>query len=365
MHGYEKTPITEIRRLLKEKYGVDETTLLQTKKLLVALLLAYEDGTAAPRTIQITELKEEEMGEPTTLDDTTQDNNEIDEDDDEDLTAFNDLEVEIEDGEVINIEGIAEVLEEIKKEVVVEGSVKEPDEEYVEEKSQKETVPTTPYFNSPEWSDYLISQLRPDELFEKYPRLRGLRRLTEIFIGPIISKELYCHKCPDDKSDSSTISVKIICSVNNPNHPLYKKTIVETSIADANINNNSVNPFCYHMSSVSENRSEARCYRNILRINVVTAEEVNAGMNMEENINNDNGKISQIQIIAIDTICKRQDINVFEFINVGSSGKTYSSINDIDTNTALKIIQTLNEITEGKRTKPENVGVYDNNWVKQ
>jgi hypothetical protein len=94
-------------------------------------------------------------------------------------------------------------------------------------------------------------------------------------------------------------------------------------------------------------------------VNVITAEEANSGMNIEENSDDD---ISQIQVMAIDLVAKRNDINVIDYINSGSSGKKYDSINDISRNDASKMIEVLNKISAEEIKRPDTIGKYDPNW---
>jgi len=81
-----------------------------------------------------------------------------------------------------------------------------------------------------------------------------------------------------------------------------------------------------------------------------------------DDVNNDN--ISQIQVIAIDIIAKRLNINVFDYINAGSSGKKYTKLTDINSSTASVMIQVLNDIASGKIARPENIGEYKDGWDK-
>jgi hypothetical protein len=386
-HGYESTSVAEIRELLKG-YGVDEETLQQTKKSLVELLIAYNTSGVKKEEIKIEKLygEEEEVGEIADIqldnineegvfEDSSQENDsqedELDEEVEEedyldslvetpyDISSFNDLEVEISEDNTINIEGLEDVLEQIK-------------EERVEEEEDIPVTHTIDIQETPKmfdigWVDFLMGQLTEKEMYQGYPKASALKRLLYKYVGPILKKELRSYVAPTTDNKSATISVLIRCFVTNKKHPAYKQEVEEESIADANVENNSAKPYIYHMSSIAERRAESRCYRNLLGIDVMSAEEATCSTKEGEqftmdDVNNDN--ISQIQVIAIDLIAKRLNINVFDYINAGSSGKKYTKLTDINSSTASVMIQVLNDIASGKIARPENIGEYKDGWDK-
>lgn len=225
-------------------------------------------------------------------------------------------------------------------------------------KFYKQIEPEKPKFGSPEWSDYVKSLLLPDEIYNDQPKCDGLKRLVELLIGPIIQKQLKCIKAPSVHDNTATIAVSIMCEAKE-----LKTHLIEESIADANESNNHNEPYCYHMSATAETKAEARCYRKLLRLkNVIAAEEGMSSTDMIP-VNNSNNKITSIQIEGIDRLANRLNLNVMDFVNVGSSGKKYENVNDIEFDTALKMIEFMNAISSGK-AKPEGVGEYNPNWRK-
>lgn len=361
-HGYENSSIDEVRQLLRG-YGVDEETLKQTKKPLVELLLAYKDNIPIVTPPELTEEDLSVMGDVEWKPDEDVDEDELDtlEDTTPDFSSFNDLEVEINDQGILDIEGITEVLEQVKvNKPIVNETIPE---------GKENTIIEQTHFLDQNWSDYVMSQLTSDEVYNGYPKCNGLRRLVNLLVGPIISKQLKCFKSPASGDASSTISVIVECDVSNKYHPAYGHTISEESIADANTSNNKDFPYSTHMSSIAERRAESRVYRNLLGLSIASAEEM-AGTPTKEGDNNfnmaniDNNSINQVQIMAIDLIAKRFNINVFDFINSGSSGKKYSNITEVTSDVALKMIETLNELSSGKIEKPARIGEYDPNWNK-
>ena len=91
----------------------------------------------------------------------------------------------------------------------------------------------------------------------------------------------------------------------------------------------------------------------------IVRQSVNADQG-EEGEWNEEDVISLPQINFIDAKCKQLDINVVEFINVGSD--SYSSISDVTKQTASKMLSTLNEYQTKSKSAPDKILGYDSNW---
>lgn len=227
---------------------------------------------------------------------------------------------------------------------------------------RKNTIDSTkPIFGGEGWSDHVKSQFLPDEIFNDQPKCDGLKRLVEKLIGPIVKKELTHCKLPNIADNTATIGVRITCE---PTNLGFSEQLIEESIADANPMNNMTEPYCYHMSATAETKAEARCYRKLLRLkNVVAVEEGMSSTDMIPTIPSTN-KITSVQVEGIDRMAQRLNINVMEFVNAGASGKHYDSVNDIEFDTALKMIEFMNNISNGNSKKPDEVGDYNKEWRK-
>ena len=71
-------------------------------------------------------------------------------------------------------------------------------------------------------------------------------------------------------------------------------------------------------------------------------------------------RISPQQITFIDNKCRQLDINVVEFINIGS--ENYRSVNDVKRDNGKKMIRVLNEYQNETKDIPENVLGYQEDW---
>ena len=71
-------------------------------------------------------------------------------------------------------------------------------------------------------------------------------------------------------------------------------------------------------------------------------------------------RISPQQVVFIDKKCSQLNINVSNFINIGSSD--YRSINDVKRDKAKQMIKVLNDYQNGIVDIPEEILGYDKNW---
>ena len=214
------------------------------------------------------------------------------------------------------------------------------------------------------WTDYLMSLLREDEIFDKRPTCDGLRRLVEELVGPILGREVIILN-PPTKDNNMTASIVVRLSVNSNGDFWGNRVITEEDVGDAGPFNSDP-PFDKYPSSLAMTRAEGRCLRRILRMKTITseegskrAEEIKDFMDTSEWCPTD--KISPEQKTVIDLIARQCDIDAWAFINSGT--QQYKSIDDINKDTASKMIQHLNTVRQDKAVKPTGVGNYKENWL--
>tara|TARA_R110000824_G_scaffold9415_5_gene42167 strand:+ start:2058 stop:2963 length:906 start_codon:yes stop_codon:yes gene_type:complete len=222
--------------------------------------------------------------------------------------------------------------------------------------------PIIPTMDSDKWADYVMSQLRNDEMDQGNPTCDGLRRVTEYLIGPIVGRDIRIAQSPN-KDNYGTATV--VCSVkvlnNIPDHILYGREMQEEDAADVN-KYNTQKPFCLHPTATATTRAEARALRKILRLKKVVAAEELAGEGTEDFADawRPSDPVQDEQINLLDIVCQRCDVSVMEYINSGE--RIYSSIYELDKNKAQSMIQHINKIQQDKVPRPHGVGKYDTNW---
>lgn len=300
-HGYSKHSIEDIRRILIEEFNItDEKILGQTKVPLINVLLELK--------------KEQELDKKT-----------------EELSQ--------------RLENMSEEDDEAEEEY--EDSI---DNEYVG-------------FYSPAWSDYVLTLFSESELVDGHPTCDGCRRLVNFLIGPIIESGIaQIIPATEENGKTSTVVFQIKVLVNNDDHPLYQKVIHMEDVADCNKYNTDA-PYNKYLSAMASTRAEGRILRKILGLKTIVAEEKSDKENEEEL--NDSWSVSEktmiepSQEICINVMCKRNNLNVLDYINSGQN--KYTSMKEIPYDTAQLMIQELNNIQRGIKEKPQSVGDYEDN----
>ena len=328
-HGYEQVSVSDMREELRRDFSEEASdNNLTLKKTPLALLL--------------NELKRKKG-------DVIVDVEPSDEEPD-----FADMTVEVDESldEVLGPASVGATDEDFSKIEVEVG------EDTIADSVDLSTKSLIPAFNSPEWSDFVKSQLTIDEKQGEHPKCDGLRRLVEEFVGPIVSKRITQIKFPTINDNTASVAVAISYQVANRLHPLYEENnlLLEECVSDANLENNGSPPFSSHMSAVAETRAESRAYRRILRLkNTVSAEEMSGN---ELTGTTKSGGIEPIQVESIDRTCQRLDINVLKFLKT----EGYEGVSQVSFDAAAKINKTLQEIGSEDKNRPEDVNGYNENW---
>lgn len=313
-HGYEKVSVDDIRQELRD-YGLKDSAFQDhdekplNKTALVELLIEEKAGDDAEELLNMAE--EETSSEP--------------------------LNVEPETG----IDFYADELS--------------------EDKMRDEEKELPPLFGEEGWSEYVMRQFADDELEKGSPKCVALGRVVGQLIGPVVSRLITSNIGPDkDNLGTATIVKRITVKVNNPGHPLFGELLVEEEIGDCNIRNTDA-PFHQYPSATASTRAEARAYRKLLGLQgVVAAEEISKVAEEEDAGWSGNSPIAEQQINVMDMLCKRLNMSVMEFVNSGKMNYLY--IEQIPGDSAVSMIQHLNQIQQTAKKKPSGVSSYDAEW---
>lgn len=163
---------------------------------------------------------------------------------------------------------------------------------------------------SPEWQDWVLSLLRSDEYFEKegkrYPRVAGLRRLTEQLLGPILESGPVQIFPPTGLGKTfATVAFKI--------RVVTTQGIREyTEVADGGIGN-VPDEFLPHPTATAASRAAGRAFRSALLLSIYTAEEMNSHNEVTgptDDLRILEGAISAAQQISIKNMCSRIGLNL-------------------------------------------------------
>jgi hypothetical protein len=216
-----------------------------------------------------------------------------------------------------------------------------------------------PPYGSDDWNDFLLRQFEDDELYDGNPTCDGCRRLVEQLIGPVGDRGVseYTPAMAENRW-SSTVMYVVNVLVMNDSHPQYGNRISITEIADAGPHNTDA-PYCNHPAATAATMAESRCYRKLLGLKSITAEE-NTERAQEFDRWEPDEVIEDSQIKTLDLMCKRLDIEVMSFINSGRS--TYKSIDVVPRGTAAKMLRELNKVQRGVKEKAKSLPKYNPAW---
>ncbi len=224
-----------------------------------------------------------------------------------------------------------------------------------------------PELGSPEWNDYDLSLMRPTEMFNGSPTCAGLRRISQLLLGDILSsKPVFTNVIYTEQGLCSTVGFEItflwkrpICIESDLSNPLPYTTRIYGDVSDCGIFN-TPEPYSLHPSATASSRSEARCLRKALQLNILSAEELSNSTKKDTDMLGtfDNDRISDTQKVFIEFKCRQLEIDMNKFI----STNTDKPLNQICRTDAVELIKKLNSYqfdTNNSESKeiPDNIKI--------
>lgn len=206
----------------------------------------------------------------------------------------------------------------------------------------------------PDWTEYVLSLLTPDELSpEGRPTCDGLRRVAEICLGDIMRSAVNVVQGPCSTNGMTAVvefTLEYLCRRNS---------MMVSFTASADVNDKNCDPrFAVFATATAETRAEGRALRKALRLRrVLTAEEPSA-LFQDSDLSN-NGKSTQMQHSFIKTICERNDINIDAYLGASKSFKWTGKMEDIPHKSATLIIAHLNELQRDQSKIDSKYKGYD------
>ena len=223
--------------------------------------------------------------------------------------------------------------------------------EEVNDNIGEETVqsddPQVPDMYDEGWTEYVLSQLRESEKVDGAPKVEGLRRLVEKYVGRIIESTSRIAGCFSDSAGGIVSSVEHELVIISGRKHDYSD-IKYTGCADAG-KHNTDHPYSRYPTAVAETRAEARALRKALRLNVIAAEEVD-GLTERADSSPSQG-LNQRQIEMLNMMCKRINIDTREFIN-DTLGKEYNNIVGVYASDFHTLMETINKYQGDKNLIP-------------
>ncbi len=230
-----------------------------------------------------------------------------------------------------------------------------------------------PSMSDPRWSDYVLSQFTDEETDDEgHPYVHGLRRVARLLIGPVLKSYPITKQCPTfvPGPDGTTLQGADGRTVLQPavvEHRLVMLNCIreegaspfEVEVGDvADVYFGNCEPFFARFpTAVASTRAEARCYRKLLLLRKVSAEEVTRVPIEEASVD---GFIVPSQISFLNILCQRTDIDAMKFINMGKT--KYPSVDRVPHAVAIKMVEHLSGFQNDPGKIPESVRGYKKDW---
>lgn len=202
-----------------------------------------------------------------------------------------------------------------------------------------------PKYGTIEWQDYVLSQFRPDELSDGYPRCVGLRRVAQLLLGPIVSaKCAHLSVVPTDSSRAVTVSYEVTFdwTLDQPivvdiyaNHTPNLRTF--GGVADCIEAPNLV--YGRHPAASAETKAASRAFKTALGINVISAEEKVSGYDDTPEVLPSSSKINKPLKQAIEAKLNILKIDLNRVLKEFGRG---SSLDDFSMDDGRKLFEFIN-----------------------
>lgn len=235
--------------------------------------------------------------------------------------------------------------------------------DFEEEEVSLKIIPSdVPDYDSPEWSDYVLSELQMDEMdVEGHPLLNGLRRIAGKLLGSILfSGPINVQNDLADKRAYCLYEIKILwgrdaVEFSPNNEPILTRVFRASADADKE---NTDEVFDQFPSTIAESRAEARCLRKALGLKVISKEEscnkLQKQLNEKWNKGNDE-KIASPSIKVITAKCAKLDIDLNALLD------TYNckDINNLSKVDGQKIMRDIKGYEANESTIPNKLKVNE------
>ncbi len=211
-------------------------------------------------------------------------------------------------------------------------------------------------YKNPWTKEAMLALLRPDEMWNGKPRAVGLRRISQIILGPIVATEVQIPKCEMNHA-------VVIYSVT---YATPRGLVKSTDAAESTEMNTSDFFMAFPVASTTT-KASGRAFKSAIGLDVMTAEEMapeNKDPEAEVIRNNrtekttaeavvDAGPISEQQKKAITKLCKANGLDLNKFINMGKA--RHNSLDDVKKQAAIGMMELLNKFNNDPLAVPDSI----------
>jgi hypothetical protein len=231
----------------------------------------------------------------------------------------------------------------------------------LKKQESKVTVdPSVPKYGDQEWTPYMLKQLMPSEKIVDAkenikPRCMGMKRLVEMFIGPIVKVESEIVTQPARENGGIyIIKVTVHVRVKNESHPAYLASayMIEWSdMAQSFVSmDGQSDVVTMHPAASAYTAALSRCLRSILGLSgVYVAEEINTDSRPKIPHDPDNkpmqkltGEITPKQIAFIEDRCEQYGANPVLCAREACQDDRISALKELTAEEGQKVQQMVN-----------------------
>lgn len=238
----------------------------------------------------------------------------------------------------------------------------EEEEEVKLSQQTEENQSFEPEIGDVRWTEYVMKHFEPDELFDGYPVVDGLRRVATKLLGPILSSKPRTVQAPSSANGfHATVEWEVVIRWERDDESGAEPRIFG-DVADVSPNNTE-SPFCLHAAAVAATKAEGRALRKALHLSRVhSAEEM---MDTPEDTGDSGRKITDSQLTFINMKAVDLDINTEKMFRMTMEKNGYKSVRDVPYQKAVSIFHWINQVQCGTKTLPEDLKGYDPDWKKK
>lgn len=220
----------------------------------------------------------------------------------------------------------------------------------------------SPDVTSEKWHEYVMGFFQEDELLDGKPLVAGLRRVTQLLIGRIVSSLPTSVVPPKEDATIGRATVCWLVTLDNG-----------SSFGDvaSSWEGNTDEAFCVYAVETAATRAEARALRKALCLKVVSADEIAQNAKpvnqfktpskvTTEGEYDDQGRITDAQANFINSKAKKLNVNVAEFLQEEFNT---SAPKKMSKKTASNAIDKLNDYQQNPAAIPDKLKGYLENWL--
>ena len=208
----------------------------------------------------------------------------------------------------------------------------------------------------PGWHDYVMGKFIEEELKSGKPTVDGLRRVTELLLGPILECKSEVLQLPHNDHDRrATVKVTL--------HIEYEPQDIRGVDGVASVYwGNTDSPYRNYPVATAETRAEGRALRKALRLRVLAEEETGVVVDHDysETEARNEGLITPTQVKFLGVMGERLRLNIQKMVN--KSYPEVKNIKDMQHADSLALQKKLSEYQQDAESIPDDIKGFEADW---